>query len=235
MLVKNAESLQAFEKVDTLVIDKTGTLTEGKPKLIAVEAVGGSNHDLIARRSEELVALGAPREDSARDARAGEATDVEATATQPGPKPARSPAKEAPAVAAKAAGPVIPQTAQIEVKAASAAPARPAPADEVKLAAMPADGASAGTGRSEAGPAAAASSPAKPAVAAVPMPVAPGAKSALPLVPAAKTVGADASIKAAKEARIFVVPHAPDDPGPDDATETETPAKGTRPPYRAVP
>ena len=37
VLIKNAEALQAFEKVDTLVIDKTGTLTEGKPKLIAVE------------------------------------------------------------------------------------------------------------------------------------------------------------------------------------------------------
>ncbi len=36
VLIKNAEALQAFEKVDTLVIDKTGTLTEGKPKLIAV-------------------------------------------------------------------------------------------------------------------------------------------------------------------------------------------------------
>lgn len=37
VLIKNAEALQAFETVDTLVIDKTGTLTEGKPKLIAVE------------------------------------------------------------------------------------------------------------------------------------------------------------------------------------------------------
>ena len=37
VLIKNAEALQAFESVDTLVIDKTGTLTEGKPKLIAVE------------------------------------------------------------------------------------------------------------------------------------------------------------------------------------------------------
>ena len=36
VLIKNAEALQAFETVDTLVIDKTGTLTEGKPKLIAV-------------------------------------------------------------------------------------------------------------------------------------------------------------------------------------------------------
>lgn len=41
VLVKNAEALQAFEKVDTLVIDKTGTLTEGKPKLIASETLGG--------------------------------------------------------------------------------------------------------------------------------------------------------------------------------------------------
>jgi Cu+-exporting ATPase len=37
VLVKNAEALQALDKVDTLVIDKTGTLTEGKPQLIAVE------------------------------------------------------------------------------------------------------------------------------------------------------------------------------------------------------
>jgi P-type Cu+ transporter len=37
VLIKNAEALQAFDTVDTLVIDKTGTLTEGKPKLIAVE------------------------------------------------------------------------------------------------------------------------------------------------------------------------------------------------------
>ena len=40
VLIKNAEALQGLEKVDTLVIDKTGTLTEGKPSLIAVETVG---------------------------------------------------------------------------------------------------------------------------------------------------------------------------------------------------
>jgi Cu+-exporting ATPase len=40
VLIKNAEALQAFDKVDTLVIDKTGTLTEGKPKLIAIEVFG---------------------------------------------------------------------------------------------------------------------------------------------------------------------------------------------------
>lgn len=52
VLVKNAEALQALEKVDTLVIDKTGTLTEGKPRLIAVETLGG-------RPEDELLALAA--------------------------------------------------------------------------------------------------------------------------------------------------------------------------------
>ena len=45
VLVKHAEALQAFEKVDTLVIDKTGTLTEGKPKLIAIQTVGGMDQN----------------------------------------------------------------------------------------------------------------------------------------------------------------------------------------------
>ena len=36
VLIKNAEALERFEKVDILVIDKTGTLTEGKPKVTAV-------------------------------------------------------------------------------------------------------------------------------------------------------------------------------------------------------
>ncbi len=49
VLVKHAEALQAFEKVDTLVIDKTGTLTEGKPKLIAIETIGGTDeNELLA-------------------------------------------------------------------------------------------------------------------------------------------------------------------------------------------
>ena len=34
MLIKNAEALEILEKVDMLVVDKTGTLTEGKPKLM---------------------------------------------------------------------------------------------------------------------------------------------------------------------------------------------------------
>src|SRR5205085_5714603 len=36
VLIRNAEALERMEKVDTLVIDKTGTLTEGKPKVVAV-------------------------------------------------------------------------------------------------------------------------------------------------------------------------------------------------------
>ncbi|MFW8635680.1 copper-transporting P-type ATPase [Cribrihabitans pelagius] len=36
VLIKNAEALERFEKVDTLIVDKTGTLTEGKPRLVAV-------------------------------------------------------------------------------------------------------------------------------------------------------------------------------------------------------
>ena len=41
VLVKNAEALELMEKIDTLVVDKTGTLTVGKPRLIAVEPLAG--------------------------------------------------------------------------------------------------------------------------------------------------------------------------------------------------
>jgi Cu+-exporting ATPase len=41
VLIRNAEALEALEKVDTLVIDKTGTLTEGKPKLVVFESANG--------------------------------------------------------------------------------------------------------------------------------------------------------------------------------------------------
>jgi P-type Cu+ transporter len=40
VLVKSAEALQGFESVDTLLIDKTGTLTEGKPRLVGIQTVG---------------------------------------------------------------------------------------------------------------------------------------------------------------------------------------------------
>ena len=41
VLVKNAEALERLERVDTLIVDKTGTLTEGKPKLVSVVAFSG--------------------------------------------------------------------------------------------------------------------------------------------------------------------------------------------------
>ena len=41
VLIKNAEALERMEKIDTLVIDKTGTLTEGKPKVVAVSPASG--------------------------------------------------------------------------------------------------------------------------------------------------------------------------------------------------
>lgn len=41
VLIKNAEALETFEKVDTVVVDKTGTLTEGRPKLVTVEQQAG--------------------------------------------------------------------------------------------------------------------------------------------------------------------------------------------------
>jgi Cu+-exporting ATPase len=48
VLIKNAEALETLEKVDTLVVDKTGTLTEGKPRVVAVKpAPGFSEADLL--------------------------------------------------------------------------------------------------------------------------------------------------------------------------------------------
>jgi P-type Cu+ transporter len=41
VLIRNAEALEVLEKVDVLVVDKTGTLTEGKPKLVSVVAANG--------------------------------------------------------------------------------------------------------------------------------------------------------------------------------------------------
>ena len=43
VLIKNAEALELLEKVDTLVVDKTGTLTEGKPKLVAIRPFSGAS------------------------------------------------------------------------------------------------------------------------------------------------------------------------------------------------
>jgi P-type Cu+ transporter len=48
VLIKNAEALERMERIDTLVLDKTGTLTEGRPKVVAiVPAAGFSDNDLL--------------------------------------------------------------------------------------------------------------------------------------------------------------------------------------------
>ncbi len=47
VLIRNAEALEVFEKVDTVIVDKTGTLTEGKPKLRSMLALAGDEADLL--------------------------------------------------------------------------------------------------------------------------------------------------------------------------------------------
>ena len=80
ILIKNAEALETFEKVDTVVVDKTGTLTLGRPELIHVEPAEGFDEDgllglvaAVERSSEHPLAeaivrgadaKGAPRKDA---------------------------------------------------------------------------------------------------------------------------------------------------------------------------
>ena len=54
VLIKNAEALERFEKVDTLIVDKTGTLTEGKPKLVAVLPQAGNDEAEVLRLAASL-------------------------------------------------------------------------------------------------------------------------------------------------------------------------------------
>nr|WP_281417181.1 heavy metal translocating P-type ATPase [Sphingobium phenoxybenzoativorans] len=54
ILIKNAESLERMEKVDTLVVDKTGTLTEGKPAVVAVETAEGFDVNEVLRLAASL-------------------------------------------------------------------------------------------------------------------------------------------------------------------------------------
>ncbi|HVN32407.1 MAG TPA: heavy metal translocating P-type ATPase [Thermoanaerobaculaceae bacterium] len=55
VLIRNAEALETFERIDTIVVDKTGTLTEGKPRLAAI--VPGSGHT-----EDELLSIAASLE-----------------------------------------------------------------------------------------------------------------------------------------------------------------------------
>ncbi|WP_414712319.1 copper-transporting P-type ATPase [Sphingomonas sp.] len=86
VLVKNAEALQALDKVDTLVIDKTGTLTEGKPRLVAVEALDGIGEDqllafaaAVEARSEHPLAQAIVVGATARGLTVAEAVDFSST------------------------------------------------------------------------------------------------------------------------------------------------------------
>jgi len=54
VLIKNAEALEIMRKVDTLVVDKTGTLTEGKPRLVAVQATHGFSDDEVLQLAASL-------------------------------------------------------------------------------------------------------------------------------------------------------------------------------------
>jgi len=54
VLVKNAEALEVMEKVDTLVVDKTGTLTEGKPRLLSIDTGAGHAESEVLRLAASL-------------------------------------------------------------------------------------------------------------------------------------------------------------------------------------
>ncbi len=54
VLIKNAEALERFERVDTIVVDKTGTLTEGKPKLVALQIAAGFAENEVLRLAASL-------------------------------------------------------------------------------------------------------------------------------------------------------------------------------------
>jgi Cu+-exporting ATPase len=54
VLIRNAEALELLEKVDTLLVDKTGTLTEGKPRLVLVESVGAFEEGEVLRLAASL-------------------------------------------------------------------------------------------------------------------------------------------------------------------------------------
>jgi P-type Cu+ transporter len=87
VLVKNAEALERMEKVDTLVLDKTGTLTEGKPSVTAVyPAAGTTESELlrlaasVERGSEHPLAAAVVAAAVARHLELAEVRDFQATA-----------------------------------------------------------------------------------------------------------------------------------------------------------
>ncbi len=85
VLIKNAEALERLERVDTLVVDKTGTLTEGKPRVVSiVPAAGFLEADIlrlaasVERSSEHPLADAIVRAAKERNLSLGQATDFDA-------------------------------------------------------------------------------------------------------------------------------------------------------------
>ncbi len=66
VLIKNAEALEILEKVNTLVIDKTGTLTEGKPRLVAIHAIPSSINATVPHISPPLGDVGEKHNENQR-------------------------------------------------------------------------------------------------------------------------------------------------------------------------
>jgi Cu+-exporting ATPase len=56
VLIKNAEALQGLDRVDTLLVDKTGTLTEGRPRLVGIETVSAMGQDDLIRLAASVEA-----------------------------------------------------------------------------------------------------------------------------------------------------------------------------------
>lgn len=198
---------------------------------VPVENAAASDTELLSRKVEELVALGAPAPitetaESAKSAqapsnppapaakpapvRAQEVIDVEATPVTAKPAVADTPKPEAPAA--------VPEPPTVKAAPAPFAPQPNPKPTPVAVAPRPVE------------PAKSAAPAAKPVE--VPVKPQPAPASVKPVVTAKPAAHAKPSDS--KEPHIFVVPHAPDDPGPD-ATEPEANGKGVRPPYRAVP
>ena len=53
ILIKSAEALERLERIDTLVVDKTGTLTEGSPRVVAVVAAKGFDDGTVLTLGRE--------------------------------------------------------------------------------------------------------------------------------------------------------------------------------------
>ena len=80
VLIKNAEALERFEKIDTLVIDKTGTLTEGRPAVTAIRPAQGHDETEVLRLAASLERAS---EHPLADALVRAATERELSLSQP--------------------------------------------------------------------------------------------------------------------------------------------------------